>query len=36
MTDPRQASNGTKYSLNDALLGAFSLFFMQSASFLEY
>jgi len=36
MQDPRQASNGTKYSLSDALLGAFSLFFMQSASFLEY
>lgn len=31
MKDPRQASDSTKYSLCNALLGAFSLFFMQSA-----
>jgi hypothetical protein len=36
MKDPRQDSNATKYSLGDAVLGAFSLFFMQSESFLEY
>lgn len=35
MKDPRQASNGTKYSLSDTLLGAFSLFFMQSASLFD-
>jgi hypothetical protein len=34
--DPRKASNGNKYTLKDALLGAFSMFFMQSESFLEY
>lgn len=36
MEDPRQPSNATRYSLSDAVLGAFSAFFMQSASFLEY
>jgi hypothetical protein len=36
MKDPRLASNGTKYSLGDAVLGAFSVFFMQSESFLEH
>lgn len=36
MKDPRQASNGRKYNLSDAVLAAFSLFFMQSASFLEH
>jgi hypothetical protein len=36
MKDPRLASNGTKYSLRDAVLGAFSVFFMQSESFLEH
>jgi hypothetical protein len=36
MEDPRQASNGTKYSLKDAVLAAFSVFFMQSESFLDY
>jgi hypothetical protein len=36
MKDPRQPSNATSYSLQDALLGAFSAFFMQSNSFLEY
>ena len=34
--DPRLASNATKYSLLDAVLGAFSVFFMQSESFLEH
>jgi hypothetical protein len=34
--DPRQASNGTRYSLKDAVLGAFSIFFMQCESFLEH
>ncbi len=34
--DPRQASNGTKYTLRDAVWGAFSVFFMQSESFLEH
>jgi hypothetical protein len=36
MKDPRLASNGTKYSLRDAVFGAFSVFFMQSESFLEH
>jgi hypothetical protein len=34
--DPRKASNATKYNLGDAVLGAFSVFFMQCESFLEY
>nr|WP_232432205.1 hypothetical protein [Chamaesiphon minutus] len=36
MKDPRLASNGTKYTIRDAVLGAFSMFFMQSESFLEH
>ncbi len=36
MKDPLKDSNATKYSLGDAVLGAFSLFFMQSESFLEH
>lgn len=36
MSDPRKASNATKYSLKDAVLAAFSVFFMQSESFLDY
>jgi hypothetical protein len=36
MKDPRLPSNGTKYSLGDAVLGAFAMFFMQSESFLEH
>ena len=36
MKDPRLASNVTKYSLGDAVLAAFSVFFMQSESFLEH
>ena len=34
--DPRQKSNGTRYSLKDAILAAFSVFFMQCESFLEH
>lgn len=34
--DPRQPSNATQYSLQDAFLGAFSVFFMQCESFLEH
>lgn len=34
-TDPRRGKN-TRYTLVDAGLSAFSLFFMQSPSFLEY
>lgn len=34
--DPRQASNGTRYRLEDAILAAFSVFFMQCESFLEH
>jgi hypothetical protein len=36
MEDPRQTSNARKYSLQDAVLAAFSVFFMQSESFLDY
>jgi hypothetical protein len=34
--DPRSASTATKYNVKDAVLGAFSVFFMQSESFLEH
>ena len=34
-TDPRRGKN-TRYTLEDAGLSAFSVFFMQSPSFLEY
>ncbi|MDZ7961259.1 MAG: hypothetical protein RMY34_25825 [Aulosira sp. DedQUE10] len=34
--DPRQASNATRYSIFDAVTGAFSVFFMQCESFLEH
>jgi hypothetical protein len=34
--DPRKPSNATSYSVKDAVLGAFSCFFMQSESFLDY
>jgi len=34
--DPRSKSNGTKFKVSDAVLSAFSMFFMQSQSFLEY
>ena len=30
--DPRSASNATKYSLREAILGAFAAFFMQLVS----
>ena len=36
LSDPRQPSNARVYSLSDVVLGAFSAFYMQSASFLEY
>lgn len=36
MDDPRQPSNATSYSVRVAVMGAFSCFFMQSASFLEF
>jgi len=36
MQDPCQASNATCYSLKDTVLAAFSVFFMQSESFLEH
>ena len=34
--DPRKPSNATRYSVKDAAMGAFSCFFMQSESFLDY
>ncbi len=34
--DPRQASHGTLYGLEDIILSAFSVFFMQCESFLEH
>jgi hypothetical protein len=36
VNDPRKASNGTLYSIKDAFLAAFSLFFMQCESFLDH
>lgn len=36
LDDPRQPSNGTKFSLKDIVLGAFAVFFMQCPSFLEH
>jgi hypothetical protein len=36
INDVRQASNGRRYSLKDAILAAFSVFFMQCESFLEH
>jgi AIPR protein len=36
LPDPRKASNATRYTPKDAVLGAFSVFFMQSESFLEH
>jgi len=36
MNDPRLASNGTRHSLKDTILAAFSIFFMQCESFLEH
>lgn len=36
IADPRQSSNATRYTLTDAVVGAFSVFFMQCESFLEH
>lgn len=36
VSDPREESNATSYSVRDAILGAFSMFFMQNESFLEH
>jgi hypothetical protein len=36
ISDPRQSSNGKRYSLQDLILGAFTVFFMQCESFLEH
>lgn len=36
IADPRKPSNATRYSVKDAVMGAFSCFFMQSESFLDY
>ncbi len=36
INDPRQPSNATKYTVKDALLSAFSAFFMQCESFLDH
>ena len=36
INDPRQASNATRYSIKDSVLGAFSVFFLQCESFLEH
>lgn len=36
MKDLRQPSNGTKYTVKDAVMSAFSVFFMQCESFLEH
>lgn len=33
--DPRHPSNSTRYALQDLILSAFSVFFMQCESFLE-
>lgn len=35
IADPRKPSNNTNYSVKDAVLSAFSLFFMQCPSFLD-
>lgn len=34
--DPRKAGNNTQYTIKDAVLSAFSLFFMQCESFLQH
>lgn len=36
MVDPRKSSNNTTYSLEEAVIGGFIAFFMQSESFLEH
>ena len=36
LPDHRQPSPNTRYTMQDAALGAFGIFFTQSPSFLEY
>ncbi len=36
LPDPRKPGNNTKYQVEDAAMGAFSVFFTQSPSFLEH
>jgi len=36
LPDHRQPSPNTRYTIQDAALGAFGIFFTQSPSFLEY
>ena len=36
LPDHRKASNNTRYQIADAVIGAFSVFFMQSPSFLAH
>jgi hypothetical protein len=36
LPDERKPGNNTKYKVEDAVMGAFSVFFTQSASFLEH
>ena len=36
LPDHRKVSNNTRYQISDAAIGAFSVFFMQSASFLAH
>jgi hypothetical protein len=36
MVDPRKPSNNTNYSIKDAVMSAFSVFFIQCPSFLEH
>ncbi|MFN5515347.1 MAG: ISNCY family transposase, partial [Cyanobacteriota bacterium] len=36
MKDPRKTSNNLRYNLLSVVVGAFSAFFMQNESFLEF
>jgi hypothetical protein len=36
LPDSRKANNNTQYSVGDAAMSAFAVFFMPSASFLAY
>ena len=36
LPDPRKPGNNTKYQVEDAVMGAFSVFFTQCPSFLEH
>ncbi len=36
LPDPRKPGNNTKYQIEDAVMGAFSVFFTQCPSFLEH